>query len=173
MIPYSTTTALKEWPSAIDALSSGRQVLLLRKGGIAEREFVLDTHRFLLMPSWFHEGGSAPEELSISHWCQVLEVWTTTSMETILKLEPLVVLSRKDLETRHHFRPGQSLHIIGVQTFSLPSIISVPMRPEYQGCRSWVTLEEPIAEEGSRAVLSEEAVRSRLAEVAALIAPAH
>ena len=45
--------ALKEWSATIDALTSGHQLFLLRKGGIREtnRHFELANHRFLLYPT--------------------------------------------------------------------------------------------------------------------------
>ena len=39
-------TALKEWSNVVQALGSGEQVLLIRKGGIADPSFGLDADRF-------------------------------------------------------------------------------------------------------------------------------
>ena len=52
--------ALKEWSATIDALASGDQLFLIRKGGIREtnRHFELPHRRFLLYPTHFHEAGS-------------------------------------------------------------------------------------------------------------------
>ena len=51
------TTALKEWAVAIKALREGRQVLLVRKGGISEetRDFRISAERFLLFPTYEHQ----------------------------------------------------------------------------------------------------------------------
>lgn len=63
--------ALKEWSAAVHALLAGRQVLLLRKGGIHEKRFVLPEPGgdpaggtpFLLFPtvSHAHRGRVRPE----------------------------------------------------------------------------------------------------------------
>ena len=50
-------TALKEWASVVEALKEGRQVLLLRKGGIAERRgaFRVEQAAFSLYPTFLHQ----------------------------------------------------------------------------------------------------------------------
>jgi len=49
--------ALKEWAVVCRALERGRQILLLRKGGIYEAagEFELEHRRFLLFPTYLHQ----------------------------------------------------------------------------------------------------------------------
>lgn len=49
--------ALKEWASAIEALTEGRQIMLMRKGGIAEetKRFELKSHSFYLYPTYEHQ----------------------------------------------------------------------------------------------------------------------
>ena len=51
----STKDALKEWAVTIKALDEGKQVFLLRKGGIREKEFKLLHDVFLLYPSYEHQ----------------------------------------------------------------------------------------------------------------------
>ena len=48
-IPPSLSFALKEWAAVCQALSTGRQIVLLRKGGIHEAagEFELDHRQFV------------------------------------------------------------------------------------------------------------------------------
>src|SRR5262249_58265871 len=49
-----TTPALKEWGAAVHALLEGRQLVLLRKGGIGEKRFELAAREFLLFPTVAH-----------------------------------------------------------------------------------------------------------------------
>src|ERR1700712_4180844 len=53
----SLSVALKEWATVCAALESGRQMLLLRKGGIYEStgEFELENREFLLFPTYLHQ----------------------------------------------------------------------------------------------------------------------
>jgi hypothetical protein len=49
--------ALKEWATLCRALETGRQIILLRKGGIYESagEFEVEHRRFLLFPTYLHQ----------------------------------------------------------------------------------------------------------------------
>ena len=49
--------AFKEWAIVVDALGSGRQIIILRKGGISEgrRGFQVDHAEFLLYPTRVHQ----------------------------------------------------------------------------------------------------------------------
>jgi len=55
--PTSLQVALKEWAVVCQALGSGRQIMLLRKGGIYEAagEFELENREFLLFPTYLHQ----------------------------------------------------------------------------------------------------------------------
>src|SRR5688500_19722973 len=55
--PTSLSVALKEWASVCAALEHGRQILLLRKGGIYESagEFELEHRQFVFFPTWIHQ----------------------------------------------------------------------------------------------------------------------
>ena len=49
--------AFKEWAIVVDALGRGDQILILRKGGIAEGRdgFRVDHQNFLLFPTLYHQ----------------------------------------------------------------------------------------------------------------------
>jgi hypothetical protein len=161
-------TALKEWSNVIDALGSGEQVILIRKGGIADPKFGVEAERFYLYPTFFHQQQSEPEEVTITHWCEVVRSWRVNDLETLYRLAPLVVMSRETLETRYRFRPDQALHVIGVRTLALPHARTIRVKPEYLGCRSWVSVDDEIEVEGSLPALTETELQTRLNRVQAL-----
>ncbi|HEX7829441.1 MAG TPA: DUF1802 family protein, partial [Thermoanaerobaculia bacterium] len=43
-------TALKEWSNVVAALAHGTQIVLIRKGGIADPTFGVEADRFYLYP---------------------------------------------------------------------------------------------------------------------------
>src|SRR3954469_6548443 len=49
--------ALKEWATVCEALGAGRQIILLRKGGIFEAAggFEIEHRQFLLFPTYVHQ----------------------------------------------------------------------------------------------------------------------
>ena len=160
-------TALKEWASVIDALGSGKQVILIRKGGIADPKFGLEADRFYMVPTNFHDGGGQPPAaVAITHWCEVVRTWEIRDLEALLRLEPLVAFDRKTLETRYRFRQDQAIHIIAVRTWALPRPATIAMTEAYAGCRSWLSLDEEIEIDGSRAALTAEQLQTKIDEVA-------
>src|SRR5215217_7835366 len=56
-LPPSLPIALKEWATVCRALETGRQMVLLRKGGILEAigGFELENPQFLLFPTYLHQ----------------------------------------------------------------------------------------------------------------------
>jgi hypothetical protein len=158
-------TSLKEWSNVIDALGRGDQVILIRKGGIADPKFGVEADRFYLYPTFFHQQQSEPADVAITHWCEVVRNWRVGDLETLYRLEPLVVMSRETLETRYRFRPDQALHVIGVRTFALPQPQTIHVNPEYLGCRSWVSIDDEIDTEGSLPALTESELQERLSVI--------
>ncbi len=162
-------TALKEWSTVIEALGRGDQVILIRKGGIADPKFGVEAERFYLYPTFFHQQQSEPTDVTITHWCEVVRSWRVNDLETLYRLEPLVAMSRETLETRYRFRPDQALHVIGVRTFALRAPRTIHVTPEYLGCRSWVSVDDEIDVDGSLPALTETELEARLNRVQALL----
>ncbi len=54
--------AFKEWAVICRALAEGRQAVVLRKGGVAEKtgEFQIEHTRFWLFPTYVHQQRSTP-----------------------------------------------------------------------------------------------------------------
>jgi hypothetical protein len=164
-------TTLKEWSTVVAALGRGEQVILIRKGGIADPTFGIEADRFYLYPTYFHQGESdARPSVAITHWCEVVRTWRVGDLETLARLEPLVVLPRETLDARYRFRPDQALSIIGVRVWRLPQPVEVLHRDAYAGCLSWISLEEEIDVDGSVPVLAERELSAKLDAIDALLA---
>ena len=164
-------TALKEWANVIDALGRGEQIILIRKGGIADPHFGVETDRFYLYPTFFHQADAAePRDVTITHWCEVAKTWRVSELEKLYALEPQVVMPRETLDARYKFRPDQALYIIAVRTFALANSVTIAHKAEYLGCRSWVSVDDEIDIDGSRPALSEEALSLRIAGIDSIVA---
>src|SRR4029453_9609033 len=61
--PSSPQVALKEWATVCRALETGRQLILLRKGGIYESggEFELENPRFVFFSTYLHQNLAMPK----------------------------------------------------------------------------------------------------------------
>lgn len=164
-------TALKEWSNVIEALGRGEQIILIRKGGIADPHFGIEADRFYLYPTYFHQGETDPRSrVSITHWCEVARTWSVRDIESLERLEPFVDIPRETLEARYRFRPDQALYVIAVKTFALPRPVEIAYGEDYGGCRSWVSIEEEIDVEGSRPVLTDGELRAKIESIDALLA---
>lgn len=166
-------TALKEWSSVVTALGRGEQILLVRKGGIADPSFGVEADRFYLYPTYFHQGESdARASVTITHWCEVVRTWRIADAAELDRLAPLVVLPHETLAMRFRFRPDQALYVIAVRVWELARPAEVRFREEYAGCRSWVSVDDEIDIDGSRVVLDERALAAQLERVNALLTTA-
>jgi hypothetical protein len=165
-------TALKEWAEAIAALGRGEQVVLIRKGGIADPAFGVEAERFYLFPTYFHQPERpADSRIRITHWAEVVRTWRVHELAMLERLAPHVVFPRDTLLDRYRFRPDQALHILGVRTHELAGPVTIAPKDEYGGCRSWISVDDEIDVEGSRAVLPEAELTAKLDAIAALLEP--
>lgn len=155
--------ALKEWAVVCGALAAGVQRVLLRKGGIHEGPdgFVVEHNTFWLFPTGFHQSldGVRPEfceaaqgwmltppaanQIAIQHLCKVSNVRKIASEAELAGVRGEHILSDKLVLDRFHYRqPG--IFLLEVETTSLAMPITIPNDPRYDGCRSWVRLNEPL-----------------------------
>ena len=156
-------TALKEWSNVVAALGRGEQVILIRKGGIADPSFGVEAERFYLYPTYFHQGeAEARPTVTITHWCEVVETWTVRDFDVLQRLVPFVAMPMETLEARYRFRPDQALYVIALRTWKLAAPAEVRYRDEYGGCRSWISVDDEIAIDGSTQVLDEAELQSKI-----------
>jgi hypothetical protein len=164
-------TALKEWASVIDALGSGHQFVLIRKGGLADQSFGVEAQRFYLFPTNYHDaGGAEPSHVRITYWAEAVKTWQIKDEAMLPRLEALTILDPAAIETRYRFRPDQAINVIAVRACRLANPADVVMKPEYSGCRSWVSIDEEIDIDGSVAALSDDALDAQINAIDMLLA---
>jgi len=165
-------TALKEWASIIEALGRGDQVVLIRKGGLADQNFGVEASRFYLFPTNYHDAGAAePAHVRITHWAEAVKTWQIREVEMLQRLETLTILDREVIDTRYRFRPDQAINVIAVRAYKLATPADVVMKPEYAGCKSWVSVDEEIDIDGSLPALHDDEMQSRIDAIDALLTP--
>lgn len=176
--------ALKEWAVLCRELEAGRQVVLLRKGGIRDqsRGFSVDHAEFFLFPTYVHENEddltaparamlaevarAAPPagEVRLSLYAEVHDVVPVQDLDLLRRLDGLHALAWPAAERRFHYRrPG--LHVITLRVHRLPAPLAIPSLARYDGCRSWVPLETALPVGGARPVLDEQAFARRVTTV--------
>jgi Uncharacterized protein conserved in bacteria len=178
------TAAFKEWALVCEALGSGRQSLIVRKGGIAEGRdgFSFRNREFFLFPTWFHEQLASttlppdtpippePEdEIEIAFAATIERTAVLTDLEKVHRLRNLHVWRDSVIEERFHYADSPGVHIALVRVFRLDPPRRLRMEKHYAGCRSWIEIPEI---EGSAlvSVISDEEHARRVAELEALLA---
>ena len=182
--------AFKEWAVICQALAEGRQGLILRKGGIAEKdgEFHVEHTRFWLYPSYLHEHrqGLKPEAAPLlekveaerpakvtvrfSHFAEVVGVYHVENLTAALLLDHLHLWSEETVRARFAYkRPG--LYVLPVRVYRAAATVDLPETEYYHGCKSWVELERPLSTDGAVPVLEQRALDDLLQNLNILLRP--
>ena len=170
--------AFKEWQAVVAVLGSGRQALILRKGGIAEGRggFEVKHERFWLLPTRFHQqgeklliedaatlpvsGAAEDAEVRIEFFAEAVQVAHLTRWEQVEKLESFHIWKPETIRERFDYKePG--IHAILVRVHRLRLPVTLAWTKAFDGCKSWVELpldwngrpSEPVLDDGVFAAL--------------------
>ncbi len=153
--------AFKEWAVVCEALRSGRQIILLRKGGIHEAKgrFPIEFRQFFLQPTYEHEnlGELKPEahadlarlaadappadRIRIDGYATVEEVVVARDREQLTRLDAEHIWSPAYLDMRLSWKPERPLYIMLLRYYRTPAPLTLPLRKAYGGCRSFIDLD--------------------------------
>jgi hypothetical protein len=160
--PQSLDVALKEWATVADALESGRQILLLRKGGILEQSvknrFSITHNEFLLFPTHLHQSraqlkpeipfeptNAEPQTVTMSTAGVVTDIVKVESRAQIDRLDDQHIWTSALIDMRFNYKPQNPLYLVLVRAYRLPTATTLPNTPAYAGCKSWVPLGTAVA----------------------------
>ncbi|MBI3875021.1 MAG: DUF1802 family protein [Verrucomicrobia bacterium] len=166
--------AFKEWAVVVDALGRGDQIVILRKGGISEGTggFRIEHHQFLLLPTLFHQQREsvvaaaqarydeiapafpAADEIRIEFLAEVVGWKQLGSLSEAEALRGQHIWRDDVIAQRFDWGKSKNIYAMAVRVYRLPGVIELPMRDSYGGCKSWVELEQEIAVETAKPVLS-------------------
>ncbi len=178
-------SALKEWAAVERALAEGRTTVLVRKGGIHERrrDFEVEHREFWLFPTLFHQNRGElrpellpaleaaealprdPDRVRLQHYAVVEDALRVESLEALHRLEGLHPLTRETVEQRFAYRGKPYLHVLVLRLYRLPEPRLIPNTLDYEGCVSWVELDDALPTEGARPVLMDAEFAARRVEV--------
>jgi hypothetical protein len=185
----SNNIAFKEWAVVCAALNSGRQTIILRKGGIDEgREgFRVEHREFWLLPTRFHQEASQLKPEAQPLWDEVQSrqrptgnfvidlyavveaVHEVNELATLDRLAGQHILSAETVRQRFAYRhPG--LFVLAARIYRIPLPHEVPDNPYIAGCKSWVDIPQPLSTGGAKPVLENDAFSQRLERVKDLVA---
>ena len=174
--------AFKEWAIVVDALGSGEQIIILRKGGLREERggFEVEHSRFLLFPTLFHQQRESvipsaqarfdqiaphwpdPSRLRLNHFAVVSGWLRLESLEAAERLRGQHIWRDEVIRQRFDWSGERSIHALAVRVYRLPAPVEFPMLTSYGGCKSWIELTEDISTSGAQPVLSDSAFALKL-----------
>ena len=173
----------KEWSVVCDALGSGRQSIILRKGGIAEGRdgFRFKHERFVLFPTQYHQQyekvrseerhgqaaqAGSPQETVAIHYLVTLDFacWVDR-WETLMVLKPFHIWRDDVVRERFEYEDQRGLQCAFARVYLADRPWTFPNRPAYGGCRSWVMLPSSTVDLGWSPVLNENEHNRRKQEV--------
>ncbi len=154
------------------ALESGRQMVLLRKGGIhdAGGVFEVENREFLLFPTYLHQKpellkpderagfaarGAEPEEITLSSSAEVTDILCLHSRRQMDAIDDAHIWTPAMIDMRFNYKPKNPLYLLLLRVWRLSSSKTIPNTPEYEGCKSWVPLEASIDISGRRPALDD------------------
>lgn len=178
--------ALKEWAIAVDALTTGKTIVLLRKGGIREAKFGVEYPVVWLYPTYEHqkphllkpqyassvvsvESGWHPNTVEIKSCAEIKEALPISNSQQIEALQPYHIWNEQMVSDRLKWKPRQPLVVLLLKVYRFPQPRIVPYHDAYGGCKSWIDLIEPISTEGLIRAIGEEDFEHQVREIKAVV----
>ena len=175
----TNTVGLKEWAVVIEALLSGRQIILLRKGGLQDKggRFTPEHKEFFLFPTYTHQQGEGikegerrflgsvrpktPDYVELRAYATVVFGAQLKKWEQVAALEPFHIWSAEEIRERFD-RREPDLTMLALRVYRLTRVMPIPEEPWFEGCRSWVTLDTSVVTDNPVPVLSEKKFLEKL-----------
>jgi len=181
--------ALKEWAVVVQALLKGQQILLLRKGGIAEEkgQFSIKEKAFWLYPTWEHQSAESIQEkyhyllsvkqvsqekdppLSVSAWSEITNVIQINEKSILKEIKPHTIWTDSYLNKRYEYKQEKPLYALFLRMYKRQNPHQIEEKPEYAGCKSWVPLNPPLSTDNLAPVLTDEAYQIQQNKILSLI----
>lgn len=179
--------ALKEWAIAVEALTTGKTIVLLRKGGIREVEFQVEHPWFWLYPTYEHQkpdllkaeyadsvvpvsSGWHPQTVTIKSCAEITATLPISSKTQIEALQPYHIWQENMISDRLKWKPQKPLLVLLLRVYRLASPQTIPYNENYGGCKSWIDLIKPIAIDSLTPVIEAEEYAQKQQEIENLIA---
>jgi hypothetical protein len=178
-------SALKEWAIAVEALTCGETILLLRKGGIREAGFAIAHRQIWLYPTYEHQQphllkppyanvqpvptGWHPETVAIGAWAEITHAVEVQDGESVAALLPFHVWNEQFVAERLKWKERMPLTVLALRVYKLPQAVEIPYRSAYGGCQSWIELQVDLPIEGAQPALGDEAYGALIKKIPGLV----
>ena len=188
-IKRTMLAALKEGDVVCEALGSGRQVVVIRKGGIAEGKDGLrfEHEEFVLLPTFFHQQSErvVPEAdfaarqedregerglVEVRHAATLVWHKLVTDRAVLGRLQAFHILTPEEVETRFVQKPAHGVQVALLRVYRLDPPRRVAWQKSFGGCRSWAEMDTDLESCSRVSVLSDERFAELEKELRAILA---
>ncbi len=108
------------------------------------------------------EGGiPQPDRVRIRAWAEVAAHWTVTDPRTVDALSPYYVWTSDYCEKRLQWKRRHPLHVLLLRTYRIPRPVTVKVREDFHGCKSWLEITRDLPFEGTPVLSDDEFDRAR------------
>jgi hypothetical protein len=90
-----------------------------------------------------------PDRVRIRAWAEVAGHFTINDPRCVDALSPFYVWTTDYAEKRLAWKRRHPLHVLLLRTYRIPRPVTVKVKEEYAGCRSWVELSRELPFEGT------------------------
>lgn len=157
--------ALKEWAIVCKALEEGKQILLLRKGGIMEfrKGFEIKHFEFFLYPTYEHQSKESikdeyKKELetllssgydnnkkynknTINLYAKVKDIIEIPDKTKLLNLQNYHIWNQEYVTSRMNYNPSKPLYMLLLRIYKLKDPLVIDVKDEWSGCKSWLDID--------------------------------
>jgi CDP-diacylglycerol--glycerol-3-phosphate 3-phosphatidyltransferase len=188
------TPAFKEWEAIVEALGQGAQIVILRKGGIAEGRsgFQARHPKFWLFPTGFHQQWekTKPElrryttpasaiadkgkEVVLQYIAEVTDAIYLSSWDQVARLDESHFWGEEILRERFNYkeRPGMEvgLHLLIVRVSHINLPHKLAASAAFDGCKSWIEVPVDWEHDIANHVVRTEEFNTRRSRILAAVA---
>lgn len=148
--------AFKEWHVIVEALGSGEQLLILRKGGISEGRGGFAAARFWLFPTQFHAQSEktkpaaarffpaspddAADTVTLRYFADIIRHSFLSDWPSVAALDPHHLWNESAVREKFDWSRPPGVHAFIVRVHRLAVPLTIPLTPDIGGCKSWIDL---------------------------------
>ena len=184
----SMLQALKEWDVVCEALGSGRQAIIVRKGGIADDPGGMEFGcvEFALFPTFFHQQAQRVvadidfaareadaegerESVEIRHVATLAWHRAVTDRAVLSRLQAFHIFTEEEVGARFEQKPAPGVQVALLRVYRLDPPRRVAWDEAFGGCRSWIEMDADIESCTRVSVLSDERFAALERELLAIL----
>jgi len=178
--------AFKEWHVITEALGSGEQWLILRKGGIAEGKggFKPEHGRFWLFPTRYHEqleqtkpaaaafakmDPPSETEIPLKYYAEVTDVAFLEDADALAGLDRFHLWKPEVIRERFDWSRTSGVHLLVLRVFRARNAHRLKASKDFAGCKSWIEVPADLDTAAGVPVIADEEFSTRRSRLLAAV----